>query len=239
MTTKPSKNKPLKLIAAFAAAATLTTFGYIGSAQAVGCNVSFNDYAALTAANETNTFLLAPWYNQKCGNYTIKVAENPAGEVSNHYHLLYENACVNCFVNGEYGLNRTCAGTGTGCQAIDNAAYGRYAGSMTHGQMITTTISPNPGQYCKTQSNGSQRCVSLVGRLFNPSLIVVKSGPVDVWGTKVYLIGNVPVKLDVAIKNLNTGVWDISAFGTIDQITVTGSSGSNLNFGYDNIYLTT
>jgi len=226
-------------LAACGMAAAAATLAYEGSAKAAGCNMSFNDYAALSAANESVTFLLSPWYNQKCGPYTITVKENPAGEVSNHYHLMYENACVNCFVNGEFGLNRTCAGTGTGCQAIDNAAYARYAGSMTHGQMITMTVSPNPGQYCNTLPNGSQRCVSLVGRRFNPSLIVVKYGPVDVWATKVYLVGSIPTKVDLVFRNLNTGVHDISALVTVDQITVTGAAGFTGNFGFDNIYFTT
>lgn len=233
--------RKFKLAAACAFAGALVTLAQEGSAQAVTCAQSFNDYAALNAANESLTFLMAPWYNQKCGaSYTMTTAESSRGRISNHYHLLYENQCVTCFTSaGEYGLDRACAGTGTGCQTIDNAAYSRFVGSMSPDQMIVTTVSPNPGKFCSTLPNGQQRCVNLLGRLFKVSLIVVKSGPVDIWGTKVYLSNGAPMKLEVGLRNVGQGAYDLTGMGDIDNLIVTGAAGSSNNFTFDHIILST
>jgi hypothetical protein len=238
---KFGKTKISKWAGAVVAAAA-GTFGYVGSAHAVTCNTGFNDYNALAAANESYTFLLAPYYNQSCGStYTATVAENPAGEISNHFHLMYENACVTCFATNEFGLDRACAGIGSGCMAIDNNAYWRYAASMTHGQMITTTVSPNPGQWCVTTIYGAVSCVSTVGKPFTPTSMVVRGGPgagdVDIYATRLTTVqGGQPAKINVVQRLTAGAVYNIN-LGLVDQFTVTGAQGGTLNFSYDNLII--
>jgi hypothetical protein len=238
---KHGKNKFFKCAGALVAASA-ATFGYVGSAEALWCNAGFNDYNALAAADESYTFLFAPYYNQQCGStYSANVVENPAGEFWGHYHLSYENACVKCFGTNEFGLDRACAGTGSGCQDIDNSAYWRYASSMSHGQMITTTVSPNPGQWCVTTLLGTVSCVPTVGKPFRPTSIVVRGGTgvgnVELYVTRLTTVQwGQPAKINTVVPLTAGAIYNLN-FGLIDQLTVTGAAGGTLNFAYDNLII--
>jgi hypothetical protein len=238
-----NKHRRIKITkwAGACAAAAAGTFGYVGSAEAIWCNAGFNDYNALAAANESYTFLFAPYYNQQCGSYTVTVAENPAGEISNHFHLMYENACVSCFATNDFGLDRACAGMGTGCMAIDNSAYWRYAASMSHGQMITTTVSPNPGQWCVTTLLGTVSCVPTVGKPFRPTSVVIRGGTglgnVDLMVTRLTTVQwGQPAKINTVVTLAAGNIYNLN-FGLIDQLTVTGVAGGTQNFAYDNLII--
>ena len=205
------------------------------------CLIDFSNYSALHAMPQSagTTFAVAPYFQQPCSSGTFTVADRGGG----HYHLMFENSCVNCFgSNGYFGLNRACAGTGTGCQNIDPAAYPRYVASHDGDQVFVVTGAPNPGMWC-----AGSGCIPTDGKLFKPSVIFSRIGPpleVIVMSLTTTTIDTesgpqvIPIRVTVFFDNLTQrSFWSLGGNKLLaDSLMVVGSQGSaGGTFQWDNL----
>lgn len=243
---KPSSTVLTFRAVLLAGAATLAMSSRASAATT--CSIDFGNYSALKALPDNaagNTFAVAPFYTHPCTGGSFTLSEGP-GSNYGHYHLSFENACINCFAsNGYFGLNRSCAGTGTGCDVIDPASYPRYVQGHQSDMQFQLVGQPNPGTWC-----AGDGCLSTIGRVYRPLSIFARDAtPMKVTVMTFRLIPistpsgwiTIPVKSAVVYDNL-TG----PAFWTIgnnqvytDQILMTkatnSTSGSVISF--DNILI--
>lgn len=119
---------------------------------------SYPSWAASTfalAANQTDPPTIpVPPFTQNCGGgKTLKMGDDWLNPKYYHYHLSYENACIDASTAEDCGSGKVtnkCTG-----QCLDASAQPRVAGTHLPDHYLAAVVSPAPSQWCISRLTGN------------------------------------------------------------------------------------